>query len=53
MGVDGRGRNAFMAEESLQEPEVHTIFQQEGRAGVTQHVRRDAGLNACCDGEVP
>jgi hypothetical protein len=53
MSVNGGGRDVLVTEQSLQETEVYPILEEQGRAGMTQHVRSYVHLDTAIAGELP
>ena len=47
MGIDLRGRDAGVAEEALDEADIHALFDEQGRRAVAEHVGRDTALDRC------
>ena len=45
MGVDFGGRDAGVAEEALDEADIHALFDEQRRRGVAEHVGRHAALD--------
>jgi hypothetical protein len=53
MRIDGGGGDILVAEQPLEKSQIHAVFEEKGRAGVTQHVGGDAAVEARFFGEAP